>query len=346
MATPIFSGFSIAVASISLMIGSFGMLLGLGYALNNKRIRDFGFEELVQTFIGAAIIASLYFAFSSSGFISTAIDQVFYSANASATCYGISAPNPAVCFAYAYTAGLSPIYVNGKPYPSLMDSALTLITPVSILYGILAVLGSIKLSGIFISIGFASFVQPLLSQINYIISALTFAMISLEVQGIIIRFASTVAIPVLLPIGLILRTVYFTKRLGGMLVALAIGFYAVFPLTYLLGAELISSYSINPIQLSDSVSSYSGSILTGMQNSVQPVIGSANFSILDGLYSAVKSAIAPIESLVESLISAVAVLITEVFFIPLLSLMITITSTRELARLLGSEISFGKFDIF
>ena len=341
-----FSGYSIAIAAVSVMIGVFGIILGLGYATNNKRIKDFGFDELIQSLIGGVIIAVLYTAFSQGGFISTAINQVFYSSNASATCYGIPAQNPAICFAYAYTSGISPISVNGKQYPSLMDSAIVLLAPVSVLYGVLAVLGSIKLSGIIISIGFASFVQPLLSQINYIISTLTFAIISLEIQGIIIKFAAATALPVLLPVGLVLRTIYFTKRLGGMLIALAIGLYAVFPLTYLLGAQLVSTYSINASQLSSSVSSYSGDILGSIQGSVQPSLGSMNFSILSGLYSTVNSVIAPIESLIESLISAIAILITEVFFVPLLSIMITITSTRELARIMGSEISFGKFDIF
>ena len=328
------------------MISVFGIVFGVGYAMGNKKIKDFGFDELMQAFISAAIIATLYAAFSYNGIISTSIMQVFYSANATSTCYGLSSSNPAMCFAYAYTTGLSPISINGISYPSLMDSAVTLLAPVSVLYGVLSVLGSIKLSGIFISVGFASFVQPLLSQINYIISSLTFSIISLEVQGVIIKFAAIAAVPILLPAGIILRTLYFTKRLGGMLIAVAIGFYAVFPLTYLLGAQLISEYSSNTFALSESVSSYSGSVITTLQSAAQPTLTSGNFSIFNGLYSIVKAAISPLESIVEELISAISLLITEVFFVPLLSLMITMTSTRELARVLGSEISFGKFDIF
>lgn len=342
----LYGGYGIALALVSVMISAFGIVLGIGYAMGNKKIKDFGFDELMQAFISAAIIATLYAAFSYNGIVSTAITQVFYSSNATSTCYGFLSSNPAMCFAYAYTTGLAPISINGKSYPSLMDSAVTLLAPVSVLYGVLSVLGSIKLSGIFISVGFASFVQPLLSQINYIISSLTFSIISLEVQGVIIKFASIAAVPILLPAGIVLRALYFTKRLGGMLIAVAIGFYAVFPLTYLLGAQLVSGYSSNPIALSESVSSYSGSMIATMQSTAQPTLTSGNFSILSGLYSIVKAAISPLESIVEELISAISLLITEVFFVPLLSLMITITSTRELARILGSEISFGKFDIF
>ena len=49
---------------------------------------------------------------------------------------------------------------------------------------------------------------------------------------------------------------------------------------------------------------------------------------------------------IQSIVDYLALLIVEVVFLPLLSIILTIISARELARIMGSEISFGRFDVF
>jgi hypothetical protein len=58
------------------------------------------------------------------------------------------------------------------------------------------------------------------------------------------------------------------------------------------------------------------------------------------------AAIKSLQAMMQYIVDTIATLIVEVFFIPVLSVALTIISIRELARILGSEVSFGKFDMF
>jgi hypothetical protein len=50
--------------------------------------------------------------------------------------------------------------------------------------------------------------------------------------------------------------------------------------------------------------------------------------------------------LVDNLLNTVSGLIMEAFLFPIFSIILTIISAREFARIMGTEVSFGKFDIF
>jgi hypothetical protein len=48
------------------------------------------------------------------------------------------------------------------------------------------------------------------------------------------RFIQAVLFPSLLALGIILRTFFFTRKVGGLLIAIAIGLYTVYPLMYIM----------------------------------------------------------------------------------------------------------------
>ncbi len=60
-------------------------------------------------------------------------------------------------------------------------------------------------------------------------------------QEVLINFVGTALFPVLLMAGLVLRTFMLTRRLGGLLMAMAISLYYVFPAFYVLGDSVYTS---------------------------------------------------------------------------------------------------------
>ncbi|MEM0149601.1 MAG: hypothetical protein QXW10_01755, partial [Candidatus Micrarchaeaceae archaeon] len=252
--------------------------------------------------------------------------------------------NPAICFAHSYLVGLPSVGFEGHNYSSLLSSVLSLLLPVSALYGTIATISGIKISFVLVSIGFTALAQPVLTQLNYIITALSVTMLSLEIQGILLDFIAAVTLSVLLPIGIILRTFYFTRRLGGAILAITIALFAVLPLSYILDAQMISTYSIG----STTAINQSISNSTSVQQDVMASLSSKNLTSISStsIISEVGGLFSGLTGMVDSLINTVSGLIMEAFIFPIFSIILTTISARELARILGTEVSFGRFDIF
>ncbi|MGC8478625.1 MAG: hypothetical protein ACP5NE_01715 [Candidatus Micrarchaeia archaeon] len=340
-----FAGYAIAVSIIGIMLAAGGIMLGLGYSLDDKKLKEWGRNELFQSVANGIIVGALLLAFSPGGAVVSLINSMTRIQNTS-LCTGALSSNYAICFAYNYLSGLGSITVNGVQHQELLGSALTLLAPLSILYVVLGVIGALKIGIGVVSFSFSGLLNPLLSQINYAISAIVFAITGIEVQAVLLKFVGMTAVPILLPVGIVLRAFYFTRRLGGAIMAIAIGLFAVFPLTYLLDAQLSSGYSsmIN----SSSINSLITNSTQAKQVLSEESLGSNTISLnfLNPLLGMLEPLVASIENAVEKLLNYIALLIVEVFFLPTFSIILTIISIRELARILGTEVSFGKFDVF
>ncbi len=338
-------GYAIAVSIIGIMIAAGGIILGLGYALDDKKLKEAGRGELLQSMINGVIVGTLILAFSTGGVVVSLVNSIVTMPSTS-SCTGALSTNYAICFAYNYLSGLTATTVNGVQHQDLLGSALTLLTPLSLLYVVLGVIGALKIGIGVVSFSFSGLLNPVLSQLNYAISAIVFAITGIEVQAVLLKFIGLTAVPVLLPVGIVLRTFYFTRRLGGAIMAVAIGLFAVFPLTYLLDAQLASGYSnminqnginsliANSTQVKQALSTESMQSNTISLGFLNPVLG-----VLEPIVNEIENAI-------EKLLDYIALLIVEVFFLPTFSLILTIISIREFARILGTEVSFGKFDVF
>lgn len=340
--------YSIAIVLIAIMLSIAGMILGLGFALDDRKLKEFGKAEIYQCIINGIIVGSLIFAFSQYGIVNLLINNIVGGAHLGATCEGSMSSNYAICFAYNYLVGLQPVTINNVAYPTLIDTSVGLLVPISTLYAGLGLLSSIKLSLGIISIGFNSMLKPLLTGLDYIIEILTAAIISIEVQGVLLKFISVIAIPVLLPIGIVLRTLYVTRRLGGAIMAIAIGLFAVFPLTYVLNAELASTYltTINNSTVSNFILNASNTNQYIINKATQIGITKNNSSIVSYFLGAINGLVSGFQGFLNTLTNFVAIIVIQVFFLPIFSIILTAISIRELARILGSEISFGKLYFF
>ncbi len=341
-------GYEIAVSIVAIMISIGGIALGIGYGIDYRRLKSFGKDELFQSFINALILGALFTFFSPSGMGVSLVNSIVQSSNVQAYCSGFMNDNYAICFADNYLVGLQPIKIGNASYPSLLDASLTMLVPLTGSYLLLGVISATDLNLGFASFSFSSILSPVMSEESFIIKLLTFAIIDLYTQSALLSVVSIVAIPFLLPIGIVLRTFYLTRKVGGMIMAIAIGLFAVYPLTYLLDAQITANYSaglgpqafttfnLNSQSMQEQIlSAGSGGISA---NAITP--------IGNGLLSGLTKLVSSFTGVFRQVMAAVSVLIIEVFFFPLFSLIITIVSIRELASALGSEVSFGKFDIF
>ncbi len=193
-----------------------------------------------------------------------------------------------------------------------------------------------------ISVSFASVLNPIISQIQYFIKALTAISISALVQSSLLSVVAASAITLILPTGLLLRTFYPTRKIGGFLIAVAIGMYVIFPMTYVLNAGILNTYSINSsnstiVQLSGSAGNIEAQVFS--------ISGTPRIGVIGAIVNAINS-IGPVFSgVVNTIIGIISYFILAAFILPAFSLILTTISIKELSSIFGSEISFSLFDM-
>ncbi len=323
-------GLSISVLLVSIMLTVGGVSLGLGYALNEKRFKEFGRNEIFQSLVNGALVGGLLVMFTSGGLVGMLVNSVTLANGTSANCAPFLQYNAAICFAYNYLAGPAPYSYMGSYHSSVLSSVTTVITGLIPLYAVLGI--------------FRTFLSPVLSQIQSAVQVLGAAAVSVTVQASVLMFIAVSALSVLLPLGLILRSFYPSRKTGGFLIALTIGLYLVLPLSYLMNATIAAQYSLVSGQaslftLSQSFNGISSSILTYAN------AGANTTGIVSALYSVGGGIAAQLSDLISYLFNAIAYFIVCTFLLPAFSLMLTAISVRELSELLGAGGFFGKLSM-
>jgi hypothetical protein len=318
-------GFGIAVLLVGIMLAVAGFALGIGYAINDKRLKEFGREEIIQSIINGALVGGLIALFVSGGPVDSVINSIVMSNGTTMSCSSFLSGNSAICFSYNYLVGGAYTFM-GVSHSSILTGTTSLIV---VLLGTYGVLGLLK-----------TFLSPLLSLIQSAVQALGAAAISATVQASVLAFIAVSTLTVILPTGLILRSLYPTRKLGGFLIALAISLYVVLPLTYVMNATISSNYqsATNSTGL-NSVTLGPGSIENGVLSAVNQ---SSNSTVTLLSLSGVQSWAT---NFLDGLFSAVASFMVWAFILPAFSLMLTGISLREMSRLLGSDTFFGKFNL-
>ncbi len=108
---------------------------------------------------------------------------------------------------------------------------------------------------------------------SYVFSYLTKLLIILRFEEIILRFIVFALFPVLLPLGIALRGFFLTRRLGGLLIAIALALYYVFPMFFVFGDavyyDVITYHNLAP----SSINPQEG------KNAIAPVVLINHFNI-------------------------------------------------------------------
>jgi hypothetical protein len=339
-------GFSISIYVLSIMFMLSGMVLGIGYALNDRRLKEFGRKELYQSIVNGVLIGSLLMLFANGGIITQLINSLTVSNGTILHCSEMLSVNKALCLAYDYLVGEQQYTFYGRVHSSVLSEVTGLITALLGLSAVLGAIAGIKINLVIITLSFGSVVNPLIYELQYIVKTLSAIAISILVQSAVLMVISVSTLTVLLPSGMILRTFYPTRRLGGFLTALSIGLYVVLPLSYVLNATILNQYSsnVNATELNQITLSAQG-IKDNIISSNRFANETGGFGVIEGLSNSMYSLANSVDSTVNLVLSNVSEFIMYAFITPLFSLIVTGISIRELAELMGSEAFFGKFNI-
>lgn len=199
-----FPGVEIAVTVVFASIILSGILFGLGRAFQYKRIESFGIEELIQSIINAAIIGAFAAIIELVGSISSTI--------VTPLCQQGNIVSQLICVFESINIMLFSMFKELIQVHSIVGYYQT----ISLDFGAFSMSPLQNLSTI----------MDVLSSQLFVLNALII-LVSLNTQ--IVIFIGQNALSLLFPIGLVLRTFFATRKVGGFLIALSLGLYIFFP---------------------------------------------------------------------------------------------------------------------
>ncbi len=173
---------------------------------------------------------------------------------------------------------------------------------------------------------------PIVKDAEFILSALSFVRLTNALQDVFLTFVSVTMMYYFLPVGVILRTFSPTRRVGAFMMALSIGFYFVFPLTYIFNAAALERQHALIAADTAALTAFSENINLSALNFLDPTGLAAFVSelIAKTFWNAAVDAL-------RSLTVLVADLTIQTTFFPLFNLGVVFLFSTSLYRMLKSE---------
>lgn len=193
----------IAAQVISIMIILSGIAIGLGRAIGSKRLELFGMEELAQSIFNAAVVGVFAVVVATITQISSDIDFL--------TCGG-GLPEELQCqMASVVDVGFSLMAESEK-------TALAL----GYYESLVLYFGSFDIQ-------ILKGLQPMRETLGEGIKMLNINCTFASMNSQLANFIAQTMLAVFLPLGIIFRSFFATRKIGGFLIGAAIGFYLLFP---------------------------------------------------------------------------------------------------------------------
>jgi len=217
----------------------------------------------------------------------------------------------------------------------------------------------------------AKFLQPIMDNVGIAITMLTSATWASKLIYNVLLFAGDTMLLVFLPLGVLLRSVPFTRSIGGALIAIAVSFYIALPAAVLINSMVYEEHYGAPCvpnraggywapeRLQAVIGGFGhyfvNAGLAGTEGTAPAVFGKAGLisylllavmfggSIMGGFWWLISGAV------IGALISWFLAWAREVVFLVVilgfagmvLDYMITFTFARELGKILGADINLG-----
>ena len=301
---------SIAATVVAISIILSGILIGFGRVIASKRLEQFGTEELIQSIINAALVGAY------AGIVAAAT-EISKEMVTDVTC----------------TTGDS-LENLGCVYSNLSDSIYNLLVYVVDLHHITSYYQSIVLEFPTLTI------QPLsgLSSISSILSAqigtLQFLLMTAQLQVQLLSFFAPQLLTFFLPLGLIFRAFFSTRKLGGFLIAFSIGIYLFYP----------SLIFIFPTPDLNETETFFQNVTNQSLYATQPIVILSNESYgiggrIDSMSDADFSGDLTLS--VQRLSDATSSLTIFILVAPIFSLILTLIFIKEVTEIFGGEFFFA-----
>lgn len=339
--------FQVAVYVIVSMIVLVGIVYLLGKALSNRKLEEWAKSEFLQVFISAALVGGLFLLMApGTGLLVLAFNSLVpaegFMVGSHCTDYGLDATDEGtpICYASGYLSYLS----------DQIMSVMVLLFSVNIF---LDILSKVAIDVIVVEITPLSGLSSIVQVFNSMLQSLLFLGIMVQVEKALLLFANRTALQIFLPIGVVLRTFFGTRRLGGALIALAVGIYIVFPLTISMNGIVVKdvttdAYAKVIAPLTDLNGQASGMNPTGGSEMSKPgaALSSDSWTTpLENITKGVTALIDFVKGIPQLIMTLISLLVVQIVFLPILSIMLTLIAIKELAALFGSEINMSRFEV-
>jgi hypothetical protein len=351
--------FQVAFYALVSMLVLVGFSYLLSRLMNNRKLEDWAKNEFLQVLVSAAMVGGLVALMNpGSGIVMKAFDSMvpgdglsmtyFNTTNASApenssitistfssVCdIGSIPPGTALCYAYSYLSAL--------------ESQITGL--VSLLFSTTALLdifSKISIDIIVVNVTPLSGLSSIVGTLNNIQQSLIYLGILSGVEASLLVFANATALTVFLPIGIVLRCFFATRKVGGALMAIAVGAYLVFPLAMSLNAMVIQQIGTDTMEplLNVFTQAEQLSLWANFQEPGDLVTPDNWTAYISKFNSAAQSLVSTVASLPAILTTAVYTLVVQIVFLPVISILITLIATKELAGLFGAEMNLSRFEV-
>jgi len=353
--------FAVAVYALVSMYVLAGLAYLLSKLLSNHSYDEWAKNEFIQTTISAALVGGLFLLMApGTGIIIIAFNSLVDGADAQqipvldsviSPLYG--APMPSVTLMTVSTTcsksvDSGTVLCFAYNYLGLLVEQVTNLSGMLIYYNtILDIISRISIDVIIVQITPYSGISSIVQVINSAIMSLMFLGVMAAAQQALIVFCNSVALKIFLPIGVVLRCFFGTRRLGGALIAIAIGAYLIFPLTIAMNVFAVQQATADTY-----------APLVNLSQSIKALNPSSQFSSVGDLESpdkwkgflgnyttAANSLTAYISAIPDMFIQIISILVVQIVVLPFLSVMLTVIAIKELAGLFGSEVNLGRFEV-
>jgi hypothetical protein len=340
----------IVVATFSIFLVS-AFAYTIGHIIVHRKVIVWAQNQMYEGLV--SIIMAILFIFFTSLFCSLDVSIV-----SQGICYTNSNQAAAFCAApypigTGYTVGWAP---QGQTCPitgtcnaqdvgsallqRFRDSTWNVYLTVSAVNSFLAFIGSysfdVSFGGVGIAMGVLSGLNQLTNPLAMGMSLITIAYVLTQTQMILLRMTEGMFV-IMLPVGMILRSLGATRGFGGALIAIAVGFFMIYPfLVVLFYGDLLNvnifatgTYGNSSSEVNNAAGNFASltnptNILTFLQNAFGAIS-----MFLSGTW---------LLNILLSFINSVAMAMVGAVVIPLIMFMVLVSFTKALSKALGEQV--------
>ncbi|MFH1448002.1 MAG: hypothetical protein ABIG39_04005 [Candidatus Micrarchaeota archaeon] len=324
------------VAFIALLIGFFivGMIYAIGMGFSMPKLVASAKKDLMYLLFIAVLAGSL-------AVIDDIMNNTFLPAFATQSLIDATATRQSVTFcSYGGMATWGDLQQHSIDYVEcLREKSTTYFEALMNINFILGFVSSItlvitplELIGLSFTPGAA--LKPMIDTLGYGLYMLAINIAQLKTQEVFLCFSRYYMFRMVLPVGIALSALPITRSAGGTLIAIAIGFYFVLPVTYLLSEEIVYDYC-----LAHGGCSFSSSSLA----IAAQFMGSGRDLVEDMFESggASSSRLVDTFSLDGPMGPMIYVIGIASMLLPMVSMLVTLMFVKAFSRIFGAEADFS-----
>jgi hypothetical protein len=312
-------GMNIAVIVVTISIILSGILIGLGRAFSYRNVERFGVEELLQSILNAAIVGAAALIVESVKTISSSVVTPACGAGDAITELGCVLNTLSVSTAELMNQCLAAMNLIGYYQTLTLNFGTFSIQPLVNLSGASSILSSQVL-------------------------ALNLLLILVNLNAQIVSFFAQNALALFFPIGLILRSFFPTRKMGGVLIGVALGMYIFYPAFVLAfpapdltaATANVTAFNSNPLYAAMPVLNLNDNY--AIAGKLDNMSAGANVTLNNVSYVADFSG--DLTVLAQMNATAISQVLLYGVFAPIFSLLVTLVFIREMGEVLGGELQF------